>query len=147
MTYINSGNAVFTTDHEPEASEVQPALEEHFGFPIPTLLLSGDKIRAIAAAIPEEWTNDAPNPDKTGQKSDVLYLFDDVNMPNIIEKLGYVPDIETMQYVDGAVITNVARAVQTKGSLQKLVGSELYSKVTIRNIHTARRLAELAADE
>lgn len=145
LIYINSGNAVFTSNHEPTVSDIQSALEARFGFTIPTLLLSGQKTQAIAAAIPSDWTNDTPKPDKSGQKSDVLYLFDDINTPEIIEKLGHKPDIETMIYIDGAVITNVTRANQSKGSLQKLVGSKLYGNVTIRNITTAKKLAELVS--
>ena len=141
--YINSGNAVFTSDTLPEASDVQRALEAHFGFDIPTLVLSGKQVQAIAAAIPPDWTNDSPQPDKSGNKSDVLYLFDDVDSPDIITTLGHKPELETMHYVDGAVLTTITRANQTRGSLQKLVGSKLYSRVTIRNITTARKLAEL----
>ena len=141
--YINSGNAVFTSDRAPKASEVQAALEAHFGFAIPTLVLSGEKVKAIAAAIPPEWTNDSPKPDKSGQKSDVLYLFDEMNAPNVLEKLGHKPEVETMLYVDGAVLANITRANQLKGSLQKLVGTKVYAQVTIRNITTAKKLAEL----
>lgn len=144
VIYINSGNAVFTSDYEPKTSEVQAVLEAHFGFVIPTLVLSGDKVKAIAAAIPVDWTNDAPKPDKSGQKSDVIYLFNDINAPDIIEKLGYNPEVETMIYVDGAVLTNITRKNQMKGSLQKFIGTRLYSRVTIRNIATAKKLAELA---
>lgn len=125
------------------ALAMRAALEKHFGFDIPTLVISGDKIRAIANAIPADWTNDSPKPDKSGQKSDVLYLFDEINTPDILEKLGHNPDIETMIYVDGAVIANVTRSNQLKGSLQKLIGSSLYSNMTIRNINTAKKLAEL----
>lgn len=146
VTYINSGNAVFTSDHEPLASEVQAALEKHFGFDIPTLILPGEKMRAIAAAIPQEWTNDAPRPDKSGQKSDVLYLFDDINAPDIIEKLGYRPEVETMIYVDGAVLANITRENQAKYSLLRIIGTPLYRQMTIRNITTAKKLAELAKD-
>lgn len=144
VIYINSGNAVFTSDTEPTAAGVQAALEGHFGFDIPTLVLSGERIRAIADAIPDTWTNDPPKPDKSGQKSDVLYLFDDINAPDIIEKLGHKPEVETMIYVDGAVVTSISRANQAKGSLQKLIGTKLYKDVTIRNITTAKKLAELA---
>lgn len=143
LIYINSGNAVFTSDYEPKASEVQKALEDYFGFTIPTLVLSGEKVKKIAAAIPPEWTNDSPRPDKSGQKSDVLYLFDEMNAPDVLEKLGHKPEVETMLYVDGAVLANITRAHQSKGSLQKLVGSKVYSQVTIRNITTAKKLAEL----
>lgn len=143
VIYLNSGNAVFTSDDVVESRDVQTALEEYFGFAIPTLLLPGDKVQKIAETIPLDWTNDAPRPDKSGQKSDVLYLFDEINTPNILDDIGYKSDIEKMIYVDGAVITNVSRANQSKGSLQKLIGTELYSHMTIRNINTARKLAEL----
>lgn len=143
VIYINSGNAVFTSDEVPKAQEVQSALEAHFGFSIPTLVLSGEKIKAIAAAIPDDWTNDAPKPDKSGQKSDVLYLFDEANTPGIIEQLGHRPDVEVMRYVDGAVLANVTRANQSKYSLVRVIGTPLYQQMTVRNITTAKKLAEL----
>lgn len=138
VIYINSGNAVFSSGSEPKVSEVQTALERHFGFDIPTLILSGEKIKAIAAAIPEDWTNDAPRPDKSGQKSDVLYLFDEANVPDILEKLGHRPEVETMIYVDGAVLANISRLNQSKYSLLKLMGTPLYKQMTIRNVTTAK---------
>ncbi len=143
VIYINSGNAVFASDTQPKAADVQAVLEKHFGFDIPTLILSADKVKAIAAAIPPEWTNDAPKPDKSGQKSDVLYLFDDVNAPDIIEKLGHRPEVETMIYVDGAVLANISRKDQSRYSLLRLMGTPLYKRMTIRNITTAKKLAEL----
>ncbi|HMS92904.1 MAG TPA: DUF1697 domain-containing protein [Candidatus Saccharibacteria bacterium] len=143
LVYINSGNAVFTSDGAAVSSDVQAALEGRFGFAIPTLVLRGEKVQEIAAAIPPDWTNDAPKPDKSGQKSDVLYLFDEINTPDILERLGYNPDIETMYYVDGAVIANITRANQMKGSLQKIIGTKLYANMTVRNVNTARKLAEL----
>lgn len=143
VIYLNSGNAVFASVHEPKCKDVQAALEKQFGFSIPTLLLPGEKVKAIAAKIPADWMNDALMPDKSGQKSDVLYLFDGINAPDILEKLGHKPAIETMLYVDGAVLANITRANQMKGSLQKLVGSKLYSQMTVRNVNTARKLAEL----
>lgn len=145
VIYLNSGNAVFTSEHEPKCEDVQVALEKQFGFSIPTLLLTGEKVQAIAAKIPADWTNDALKPDKSGQKSDVLYLFSEINTPEILEKLGHKPAIETMMYVDGAILANITRANQMKGSLQKLVGSKLYGQMTVRNVNTARKLAELVA--
>lgn len=144
ITYINSGNAIF--DHKAflTSETFQVALQNHFGFPVPALVLPGKKVEAIAGAIPSSWTNDMPRPDKSGHKSDVLYLFDAINSPDILEKLGYNPMLETMVYVDGALLATISRANQSKGSLQKLVGTQLYSQMTVRNIATAKKLAELA---
>lgn len=147
VIYINSGNAVFTSDTVPKTAGVEAALEKHFGFPIPTLVLPGEKVMAIAAAIPPDWTNDTPKPDKSGQKSDVLYLFEDTNSPDILEKIGYRPEVATMIYVDGAVLANVSRANQSKYSLLKIVGTPLYRQMTVRNIATAKKLAELVGEE
>lgn len=141
--YVNSGNAVFTSDKIVKSGTVQTALEEHFGFTMPTLVISKNRMLTITAAIPDDWTNDAPLPDKFGQKSDVLYLFDGVNTPDILSKIGYKPELEEMMYVDGAVITRVSRANQSKGSVQRLISTALYSQITVRNVNTARKLAEL----
>lgn len=146
VIYINSGNVIFSSDQQPKAVEVQATLEKHFGFTIPTLLLSAKKIQAIAAAIPPEWTNDAPKPDKSGYKSDVVYLFDEANTPDVLRRIGYRPEVETMHYVDGAVLANISRANQTKYSLLRVVGTPLYRQMTVRNITTAKKLAELCED-
>lgn len=142
-TYINSGNIVFSADHAPTAVDVVRVLEKAFGFVIPTLVLSAEKIQAIADAIPSDWSNDAPQPDGSGQRSDVVYLFDELNSPDVIEKLGIHSDIETAIYVDGALLHNVSRLNQGRSALVKMIGTPNYKLVTIRNVNTTRRLAEL----
>jgi uncharacterized protein (DUF1697 family) len=145
-TYINSGNAVATHPHAPTRHAVQKALEEHFKFEIPTLVIPGPQIQAIAAAIPAEWTNDAPKPDKSGNKSDVLYLFEELDTPDAPERLKYNPANEQMLYVKGAVIATVTRKNQSRYSLLKVIGTGLYGYMTVRNVNTARKLAELVKE-
>ena len=48
-----------------------------------------------------------------------------------------------MIYVDGAVLANISRANQSRYSLLKAVGTPLYRQMTVRNISTAKKLAEL----
>lgn len=144
--YLNSGNAVGRFPDTLTTTDISGALEEAFGWSIPTLVLPGQQIAEISAAIPEHWTNDRPQPDKSGQKSDVVYLFDDVDEPGILDRLGYRPEVETMQYVPGAVLANVTRAQQHLSSLQRVVGTALYRRMTVRNVNTARALAALAAN-
>lgn len=142
-TYINSGNAVVSAAEPLTVDAVQEALESHFKFEIPTLMLPAAQAVSIAQAIPAHWTNDPPRPDKSGYKSDVLYLFDDIDSPEVLDTMGYRPEIETMHYLPGAVVTSISRANQSRGSLQKVIGTKLYGQMTVRNINTARKLAEL----
>lgn len=142
--YLNSGNAVVESDYPPAEKDVRAALEACFGFTIRTLVLPAAKFQKIAAAIPSSWVNDPLHHDKTGQKSDVLFLFDDIDSPDVLHKLGYKPAIETMRYLKGAVLANISRKNQARGSLKKLPGSKLYGHMTIRNVNTVRKLAELS---
>lgn len=48
-----------------------------------------------------------------------------------------------MMYVKGAVIATVTRKNQTRYSLLKVIGTGLYGYMTVRNVNTARKLAEL----
>jgi len=137
-TYINSGNIVFASETAPEEARIARAMQDEFGLEVPMLILSAADILAIASAIPEDWTNNY-----TEQKSDVLYLFDEVNSAEIIERIRPRPEFEDMFYVNHAVLTRIARKNQTKSSLLKLMGTDLYKQMTIRNVTTARKLAEM----
>ena len=116
---------------------IEKALVAAFGFEVPVLIVSAGRMRAIADAIPPLWQND------TKQKSDVLYLLPDIDAPEIIESIGYRPDIETIMYVPGALLCNIERTEQSRASLLKLMGTPTYKRMTIRNINTARKLATL----
>lgn len=136
-TYINSGNVIFSADVTPSASKIEQILLARFGFTIDTLVLSAVEVMSVAEAIPDEWLND------TEQKSDVLYLFPDIDSPDIIHGIGYRPEFETIHYMPGALISNVTRKNQPKSCLVRLIGTPLYRRMTIRNVTTARKLADL----
>ncbi len=138
VTYINSGNVIFNASSTPHDTIVEKALAEKFGCSIDVLILSGSDIIAIADAMPTEWQNDYSD-----HKSDVCYLFPDIDDASIIDRVGYRPEIETLLYVNHALLSNLPRKNQPKSSLKRLIGTPLYRKMTVRNATTARKLAEL----
>lgn len=136
-TYINSGNVIFSANVVPDPGEIERVLEKSFGFAIDTLVLSAVEVTSVAQAIPGEWQNN------TEQKSDIVYLFPDIDSSGIIDNIGYRPEFETIHYVPGALISNVARKNQPKSCLVRLIGTPLYKRMTIRNVTTARKLASI----
>lgn len=138
VSYINSGNIVFSSSTAPSVEKIKAAFITEFGFEIDMLLLSGNQIRAVADAIPIDWVND-----RTEWKADVLYLFDDVNSPDVLKHIHSRPEYEELFYVDHAVLSRIARKYQPKSSLLKIMGTDLSRSVTIRNVTTARKLAEM----
>ena len=139
-TYINSGNVVFNTDREDRDRLVgllQEAIRERSGVSADLQLRDENEIAAVVGAMPLEWTNDA------SMKCDVVFLQPDVDHADILEELGPRTGIEDAVYVPGAVIWRVDRKNATRSRLTKMVGTPLYSRVTVRNCNTTRKLLEL----
>ena len=136
-TYINSGNVIFESDLPKKSalSMIQAAILNEFGVEIPVIVKTQKEMAAIASAIPDEWRND------TEQKTDVAYLFDDIDSPEIIEKLPVKREFIDIRYVKGAIFWNVSRENYNRSHLNKIISHKLYRLMTVRNVNTARFLA------
>ncbi len=88
-------------------------------------------------ALPATWTNDGT------MKSDVLFLWEGFDRKDILKEMKIKPEIEDVVYVPGTVIWRIDRSNQAKGGMIKLVGTDLYRGMTIRNCNTVRKLTEL----
>jgi uncharacterized protein (DUF1697 family) len=138
-TYINSGNVSFESNDPAEkiTTSLQDCFQSTFGCFIPTLVKTLKEMQLIAVEIPTQWQNDSE------QRTDVAYLFDEIDNIDIIDKLPFKKDFIYVRYVKGAVIWNVSRELVYKSQLGKLIGHKLYALMTMRNVNTARRLAEV----
>jgi len=136
-TYINSGNILFDSikDIALIADEVNNLLKIKYQQDIRTLILAREKVISIANAIPNDWMND----DK--QKTDVAYLFDEINNENILDNLPVKKEFMKLVYVDGALIWNVSRTEYNMSQLNKIISHKIYKSMTVRNVNTARYLA------
>jgi uncharacterized protein (DUF1697 family) len=138
-TYINSGNVIFD-DPRPAAELVpliQQAIAGEFKLSVRVVLRSHASITKLCGKIPDSWTND------TEQKTDVMFLWDEINNKNILTKVRINPDIERVLYIDGALVWNIGRKDVTRGGGVKLIKTDLYEHMTIRNINTVRKLHDL----
>lgn len=115
--------------------EIPTQLEAEFGFAIKTLVLAQVDARRIAESIPATRQNNAE------EKTDVAYLFPEIDSADIIEQLPVKPQFLKLHYVPGALIWHVERENYNKSQLNKLVSSKFYTHMTVRNVNTARYLA------
>ena len=137
VTYLNSGNVIFESDIKQETlqKEIPKKLEKEFGFEIQTLVKNEKEIKSIAKAIPKEWKNDAE------QKTDVAYLFPEIDSKKTIDALPVKKEFIDMRYVKGAILWNVKRKEYNKSHLNKIISLKQYQLMTVRNVNTARYLA------
>lgn len=140
VTYINSGNVIFSDDAYAPSELVlilEKAIEQEFGFAVKVLLRDADSMKAVAEVLPDEWHNNE------AMKCDVMFLWDEANTPEVLNQLTIMPGIDTVKYVNGAILWHVDRQNLTQSGQQKLVGTKLYKQMTIRNCNTTRKLLEL----
>lgn len=135
-TYINSGNVLF--EDERPTNVLLPLIEKNlhqtFGFSVDTILRTDNNLEKVIKKVPSNWTNDKE------QKTDVMFLWDEINNSDIIKKVKINPEIENTLYIDGALVWNIGRENVTRGGGIKLIKTDLYKKMTVRNINTVRKL-------
>lgn len=138
-TYINSGNILFN-DERP-AGELVPLIEtaivQEFGFAVRVVLRDFASISRICREVPRSWANDKE------QKTDVMFLWPEIDNPDILDKVVINPQIENVRYVAGALVWNIGRENVTRGGGIKLIKTDLYHHMTVRNINTVRKLYQL----
>lgn len=137
-TYINSGNVFFESDQIRGRlhKKIMRSLRNEYGFQIPLLIKTQQEIRRIADAIPLNWKNDSE------QKTDVAFLFREIDFEGTADSLPVKKEFINLKYVEGAIIWNVKREFLNKSQLTKIIGHPLYQFMTVRNVNTARFLAD-----
>ncbi len=142
-TYINSGNVIFKSENKNSTqlvSVIERGIEKDFGFKVHVVLRDLASIREINKNLPKSWTND------TNIKIDVMFLWDVVDSPKVLEQVIIKSRIDYVKYIPGALLWRVDRININKSGLLRIVGTELYKKMTIRNVNTLRRLRILMED-
>lgn len=138
-TYINSGNVIFESkDNQKDIlKKIKAGFKKEFAFEIPFLVKAEKEMKKISDAIPKEWKND------TAQRSDVAYLFPEIDLKKTIDDLPIKKEFMDIRYVKGAIFWNIDRKNYNKSRLNKIIGHKLYQFMTVRNVNTARYLAKL----
>lgn len=138
-TYLNTGNIIFQNEVLSK-NEITTLLEEviakDFGLEIKVLIKTLEEMTEIMKHLPEQWTNDKE------MRSDVLFLWDEIDDESILEEIEINPKVDTILYAPGALLWSVARENQTKSKLVKLIGTPYYKQMTIRNVNTTRKIYE-----
>ncbi len=142
VTYLNSGNAVFSSamGSLELAPLVEDALARAFRERIPTLIKTSAEIISIAESIPGEWGSDK------GQQTYVAYLFSDVDRPDLVSELPVKFEFLSIFYTPGAIVWNIKRENYNRSHITRIVGHNSYARMTTRNVNTARKLAAMCAE-
>lgn len=134
-TYINSGNVFLTSNQSAEevTDGLKKLISSKFDLDIPVLVKNKSSIECIVNKISDSWKNDS------NMKCDVMFLWQKYDNKSVLNELTIQP-VDTVLYEQGAIIWKVDRKDQSKSGMNKLVGTDLYANMTIRNCNTARTI-------
>ncbi|MBT2508745.1 DUF1697 domain-containing protein [Streptomyces sp. ISL-98] len=145
-TYLQSGNAVFTTDADKTddalAADLERAIEKHFGFPVDCLVRSGAYLSAVADACP------FPAAELEGKQLHVTFLSGAVDPKRLapIDPAAYLP--EEFRLGDRALYLYAPNGLGRSKLGEALAKPSLFKGViaTSRNWNTVAKLVEMTRD-
>ena len=141
-TYINSGNVIFSTrasDAQRLTARIENTLEQQTRIAIKVLVMDNKTLKKMVEAIPRNWVDD-----KT-MRTYVLLLWKELDDRKILDRLPIRPGVDELRYTPGAVVWRVDREKVGSSQMNRIVGTPLYKKITIRSANTMRKLIELTA--
>ncbi len=139
-TYINSGNVIFKSEERDEkkmTAEIEKGIKDHFGLNIRVVIRSKEEIDRVTVEIPADWKNDQE------QRTDVMFLWEEVDTPDVLQTIKINPEVDILKYTKGAVIWHLLKKNYTKSRMNKIIGTHFYKHQTARNVNTVRKLREM----
>lgn len=140
VTYINSGNVIFKKSGGGSEAElariIEQAVKDEFQLDLKIVVINSNHLDAICREIPADWVKNDE------MRTDVLFLWEKYDYPGVLDIIKY-KEVDNVKYVQGALVWNVREKDYTKSNMVKLVGTDLYRHITIRNVNTVRKLHEM----
>ena len=136
-TYLQSGNAVFTTGESAPGPRLERALADHFGFEVRCLVRTAAELRAVADACPY------PAAELDPAKLLVLFLEEEPEEGHFdsLDAAAFAPD--TFHHVGGAVYCYFPDGMGRSKLPAALESVRPAVTMTGRNWRTVQRLTEL----
>jgi len=138
-TYIASGNVLFESSERSGAkldAPLERAIEKTFGLPVRVVVRSSAEIQRIAGHVPKAWIGAAD------LRVTVAFLLRGTDARTVARGLKPREGIDELVTAPGALIWAIRRDALTRTGL-KLVGTPAYKEMTLRNLNTTLKLAEL----
>jgi len=141
-TYIQSGNVLLDSDLPPDevTAHIDAALPTAFTLDselVRVLVLDAETYRGVVAAAPEGFGSE---PDR--YRYDVVFYMG-VTADEVAPFIVVNPDVDEALIGERAVYHRRIAALATRSRLNKIIGSPVYSALTIRNWNTTLKLAAM----
>ena len=116
--------------------EIEKAIKQDFQLEIKVLVRNFENLETICQKLPATWLKNEM------MRTDVMFLWEKFDNPEIMEQI-HINPVDKVEYLPGAVLWNVGGKNYSQSGMLKLMGTELYKNMTIRNVNTVRKLHQI----
>lgn len=142
QTYINSGNVIFEVpviDRKELVDQCEQAVGNHFSFKVTCTVVSADELNDALDHAPEWWGKDVAS------SHNALFIIAPETPATIINEIGEInPEYERIASHGSIIFWSATVKTFGRTRLSKIVGTLAYRSITIRNINTTKKLAEIS---
>jgi uncharacterized protein (DUF1697 family) len=138
-TYIQSGNVVFVSNKTNcirIEKQIERVLSTRFGYLARVLVREKKEMEATVAHLPKIFSS------KTW-KHNVIFLSNKIDSPTIVKKFQIKKDIEQVRYYKGVLFWSARLTGLTRSTMIKLARFSEYKEMTVRNVNTIKKIAEM----
>lgn len=142
-TYIQSGNVLFVSPKAETsrlAKKMEAAIEKKFTMKVGVVVFAEREWQEVVRRAPKSWGENKE------WKHNLLALLPGTNAADVMKTMGALkPEIEALTAGRGVLYQSLSIESFNRTTSGKLSAHPIYRRITVRNINTARKLAELVA--
>lgn len=140
VTYINSGNIIFTTK-EADARKLEVRLEQmllkEYRLDSKVVIRNLPEMAKLVKSLPDSWGDDS------SWRYNVIFLRHTIDSKKILADLPVKSDIEEIVYRPGTLLWSALASEASRSNMVKLASRKIYKDMTVRNLNTTKKLYEL----
>lgn len=142
VTYINSGNIIFSSDNTDEKKlkeECEVLIANKFQLNIPVIIVSVNDLLIALNHAPSWWGQDKDS------KHNAIFIIPPTTVDEVFEEVGTIkPEYEKVDHYGRVIFWSAPINTFSRTRWSKVVGSSVYDSITIRNANTVKKLLQLA---
>ncbi|MEI5989306.1 DUF1697 domain-containing protein [Enterococcus crotali] len=141
MTYLNSGNVIFDSE-ETEilqlTKDCEQLIEAAFGLKIIVTIVPAEALLKALEHMPDWWNTDKES------KHNAIFVIPPTTTEEVIASVGEAKaEYEKVAHHERVIFWSAPIKTFSRSRWSKIVGTKMYSRITIRNANTVNKLAEL----
>jgi uncharacterized protein (DUF1697 family) len=140
-TYIQTGNVIFSDtekDKSKLAEKIEGKLFEVIKSKISIAILTLFEMNETVLKKPENFGENDEE-----YKYDVVFLIDPLKASDAVKEFNPRPGVDKIYAGKNVLYHSILKKERTKSHITKIIESKIYSKISIRNWNTTKKLYEL----